>query len=91
MKQEIKTMGFWTGEQMIAYLENLVKAYKSGKIVLEEDGKRIELQPPEQVAVEIKAKSSEQKGKFKLAFSWKSPDPSEIPEEPETVKSKHSV
>ena len=78
-------------DDAIRYLEELVQAYKDGKIVVQQGDKAVSIEPGEDVAIEVEAKQKEGKSKFSLELSWRAPQPGEgdevqiSSEEPEQV------
>ncbi|MDQ7031252.1 MAG: amphi-Trp domain-containing protein [Desulfonauticus sp.] len=58
-------------EKVITYLEGLLEGFKAGKIVVEHEGKVMNLKPAELVEVEIEAKQKPDKEKFSLELSWR--------------------
>jgi amphi-Trp domain-containing protein len=53
------------------YLDELVKALRAGKVVLQKDEQLITLTPSEQVSVEISAKQKSDKEEMSLNISWR--------------------
>jgi amphi-Trp domain-containing protein len=57
-------------EACIAYLEELIKCLRAGKLVIEQGGQVVSMSPPEVIDIEISAKRKEKKEKFALNLSW---------------------
>jgi amphi-Trp domain-containing protein len=53
-----------------SYLEDLLKSFKAGRIVVQKDDEFVTLTPPEQVMVEVEARDKKGKQKFSLELSW---------------------
>ena len=75
LKQHLAT------EDAIRYLEDLVQAYKDGKIVVEQGENVVNIEPGADVTVEVGAKQKEGKAKFSLELAWRTPQPGEKEEE----------
>ncbi|NCC23642.1 MAG: amphi-Trp domain-containing protein [Deltaproteobacteria bacterium] len=54
----------------VEYLESLVKAFKAGRIVVEQGETSVELLPGQVVDVEVEAKVKEGKAKFEMELGW---------------------
>jgi amphi-Trp domain-containing protein len=74
-KHKIQVKQTMETTEVIAYLEELLKCFKEGKIVVEKGEETISMDLPETVKVEIGAKQKEDKGGFSLEMSWKSEAP----------------
>ncbi|MFP4392694.1 MAG: amphi-Trp domain-containing protein [Desulfohalobiaceae bacterium] len=55
---------------LTSYLEELIKALKGGKVVLQKEEHFISLTPNEQVSLEISAKQKPDKEEMSLEISW---------------------
>ena len=62
-------------EKVIAYLEELTACFKEGKIVVEKGDEFVSLTPPDQVFVEVEAKTKKDKNQFSLELSWRNLGP----------------
>ncbi|MBD3170278.1 MAG: amphi-Trp domain-containing protein [candidate division Zixibacteria bacterium] len=78
-KQKVSIEKAMALDEATGYLEELVKGFRSGQIMIEEGDKSISLTTPENVEVEVEAKVKKGKEKFSFELSWKRV----IPEEPE--------
>lgn len=58
-------------EDAIAYLENMAKSMKSGKVVLERNGQFVSLTAPDVMNMEIAAKDKKDKNELLIEFSWR--------------------
>lgn len=86
LKQQLKT------QEVINYLNDLVKSFEAGTVVVEQADECISMILPEMVDVKIGAKHKKGKAKFSLALSWStlSPESSET-SEPIKISSKIPV
>ncbi len=58
-------------KEALRYLEELVKGFKSGSIVIQQGEESVALTPPDMVELEVEAKQKKDKSKFVLELSWK--------------------
>ena len=52
------------------YMEELVKTFKAGKVVLQQEDQYINLSPDEQISLQISAKQKSEKESLSLLISW---------------------
>ena len=62
-----------TLQQAVRYLEDLVKTLKAGKLVVQNDGEFVTLDPTDPLELELKAARKDDKQKFELRLSWRAP------------------
>ncbi len=70
MKSEIKIKTAANAETVIGILEDLVKSFKEGTVVLEKENEFVSLTPGNDFQVEIEAGRKKNKQKFSLELSW---------------------
>jgi amphi-Trp domain-containing protein len=58
-------------DDLVTYLEDLIKSMKAGKIVIERNGQFVSLSPPNNVNLEIQAKTKKEKGEISIEISWR--------------------
>jgi amphi-Trp domain-containing protein len=58
-------------DEVVSYLEGLLKGFKEGKIVVRQGESFVCLTPAEQVEIEVTAKKKKDKEKFSLELSWR--------------------
>ncbi|MCU0600859.1 MAG: amphi-Trp domain-containing protein [Desulfobacterales bacterium] len=58
-------------EDLVSYLENLIASIKTGKIVIERNGRFVSLTPPNSVNLELQAKTKKDKGELSIEISWR--------------------
>ena len=73
-------------KDVITYLEDLIKSFKAGKVVVQQGENHLDLQAPELVDIKVEAKVKKDKSKFGLELSWRSMPAEAV--EPVTIKSK---
>lgn len=71
--QKVSLKQHMATEDAIRYLEDLVQAYKDGKIVVEQGENVVSIEPGADVAVEVGAKQKDGKAKFSLELAWRTP------------------
>lgn len=74
-----------------AYLEDLAKSIRAGKIVVEHGPNHVILIPPKIVEVEVEARTKKDKQKFELELSWTTAVPETEDEEPLKISSEESA
>lgn len=60
-----------TREDMVFYLEDLASSLRRGKIVIEQEGRFVSLDPPGTVKLNLSAKTKKDKGELSIEISWK--------------------
>ena len=55
----------------VAYLEDLIKSFNAGKVVVQQGENYVDLQTPEMVDIKVEAKIKKDKSKFSLELSWR--------------------
>jgi len=58
-------------KEAVTYLEDLVKSFQAGKIVVQQGDDYVDLQTPEMVDLKVEAKVKKDKSKFSLELSWR--------------------
>jgi amphi-Trp domain-containing protein len=57
-------------KDVVVYLEDLIKSFIAGKVVVQQGEKYVDLQTPEMVDIKVEAKVKKDKSKFSLELSW---------------------
>jgi len=55
----------------IKYLEDLIKSFKAGKVVVQQGDDYVDLLAPEMVDIKVTARTKKDKSKFSLELSWR--------------------
>ena len=55
----------------VAYLEDLIKSFNVGKVVVQQGEDYVDLMTPEMVDIKVEAKIKKNKSKFSLELSWR--------------------
>jgi amphi-Trp domain-containing protein len=58
-------------QDAVSYLEALAQSFRDGRIVVENGDKKLDLDPPSVVGLEIAAKQKKDKTKFGFQIAWK--------------------
>lgn len=69
--EKIELKQIMQAEEAASYLEELARAIRSGKIVLQKDDQEMVVTPPETLMVEVEAKRKKDKCKFELELEWR--------------------
>ena len=69
-KSKLSVKQATTYDDAVKYLEDLVKSFKVGKIVLQQGEEFVSLTPAENVVVEVSAKQKKGKAKVEVEISW---------------------
>ena len=55
----------------VSYLEDLARSFRDGRIVVEHAEKKLDMEPPSVLVLEIEAKQKKDKAKFGFEIAWK--------------------
>lgn len=69
-KKKIALKRIMNTEDVIAWFEDLVKCFREGTIVIEQEDRELSFDLPESVFVEVEAKQKKDKVKFGLELAW---------------------
>jgi len=58
-------------EETIAILEDILRSFKAGKMVIQNDEESVTLTPSDGINIKIKAKTQKLKNKLSMELSWK--------------------
>ena len=67
-------------DELVGYLEDLIKSLKAGKLVIEQNGQFVSLNQKKKIKKEIEKKKKKEKGEISIEISWKIPE--EMPDMP---------
>lgn len=65
-------------DEAVAYMEDLLKSLKQGKVVLQKGEEFVSMTPSDQVFIEVGAKAKKDRKKFSFEISWTECDDSDM-------------
>ncbi|WP_291328466.1 amphi-Trp domain-containing protein [Desulfovibrio sp. UCD-KL4C] len=74
-KNKITVKQTLTQDGVVTYLEDLLKSFKAGQLIINNAEDSVTLNPSEEINFELKAGSKKGKTKFSMKFSWQDQQP----------------
>jgi amphi-Trp domain-containing protein len=63
--------------EVVSFMESIIASLKKGKIVLQQGGQFVVLQPGGSITVEVEASQKMEKGKLSVDLKWRQPEESQ--------------